>query len=600
MDFIDDDLLMGDHLVSGFGLGPMDGSVWGADMFGACPDGSSASYDASADSADAPEHEHAAEAQAQAFDAPVSPQQPLLSPGTASSTPLDSAGSSPSLVGSSPMDAGSVALCVKEEVKREPAYMSPATAAAAQAAAEAARAAVAALAPASMITPCAPEKKRRGKRKRDDEAADPAALRVRLPRDTLLRMSSSEVQNYMHQLSEERTLTAPEERELKRLKRLVKNRESAQLSRQRKRDYVDKLEIAIRELSAEHHNTKYELSRSRAETEAMRENVRRLTRVIEEALAPMPVLAEPQYPEPTPMPPVVLPVMEEGDDPCSPSQPEDSTPACHPPQAPAPTPQQPQQPQQPQRPVAYAPFVAVPPAMLPVPHVKLPIPEKVQQIIRQQEQQVQQMHQFQHRPPPMARGLKTAGVCALIVLFSFGLFFNAQSNDQRFSGITFGRHSPRLVARPATIVAQPQARAIQSVSDQPAPPAVFIQKADQIDRQRTATALVPVGSGSSRAELPTTDLVLSNANIQATLAKSWTPKNISYMMCNNVTRYDPPAAGLAGTREDSCVLGFLVPYSSINGSDGKMYAGPEDYVEILCKVIDVNIIPHHAMPLKAN
>eukprot|EP00727_Mastigamoeba_balamuthi_P009879 m51a1_g5513 putative basic-leucine zipper transcription factor (599) ;mRNA; r:391788-394181 len=598
MDFVDDDLMMSDHLIEGFGLGPMDGSMWGPEDFDGASD-ACAACDAAA-----PEEPAAAQSESDEHEQqqpPLSPQQPLLSPGTAS--PISSAGSSPSLVGSSPLDP------IKEEIKAEPVYMSPATAAAAQAAAEAARAAAAAMAPVSMLpiaATAAPEKKRRGKRKREDDedTADPAALRVRLPRDTLLRMSSCEVQNYMHQLSESRTLTAPEERELKRLKRLVKNRESAQLSRQRKRDYVDKLEAAIRELSAENHNTKYELSRSRAETEALRENVRRLTRVIEEACAAMPELAETKYPEPTPMPPVVMPVMEE-DDQHTPDH-EAPTPAPAPQRQPQPQPQPQSQPKpavqlpqpQPRPVVAFQPFVAVPPAMLPVPHVKLPIPDQVQQILLQQEHQVQQMHQFQHRPPPMARGLKTAGVCALVVLFSFGLFFNAQMNgDRRMAGITFGRHSPRLVTRSATVVPQPQQqqRTIQSAAE-PAPSAVIIEKAEALEEMdEQTTALVPVVS----SELPTTDLVLSNANIQATLAKSWSPKNISYMMCNNVTRYDPPT-GMNGEKEESCVLGFLVPYSSINGSDAKTCVGPEDFVEILCKVIDVNIIPHHAMPLRTN
>merc|ERR1711988_510552 len=66
-----------------------------------------------------------------------------------------------------------------------------------------------------------------------------------LSRDELLNMTSDALEQYA-----QRPLTAEEQKRFKRQRRLIKNRESAQLSRLRKKAYVDELEAQIADLKA--------------------------------------------------------------------------------------------------------------------------------------------------------------------------------------------------------------------------------------------------------------------------------------------------------------------------------------------------------------
>ncbi|KAH3767768.1 hypothetical protein Pelo_292 [Pelomyxa schiedti] len=72
---------------------------------------------------------------------------------------------------------------------------------------------------------------------------------VKLPRSTLLKMSSCDIQEYARSVTSARVLTTDEVRDLKKQKRLVRNRESAQLSRQRKREQIEHLEEIVRNLT---------------------------------------------------------------------------------------------------------------------------------------------------------------------------------------------------------------------------------------------------------------------------------------------------------------------------------------------------------------
>jgi hypothetical protein len=75
--------------------------------------------------------------------------------------------------------------------------------------------------------------------------------KVALPRDTLLQISSTSMEKYVETLQTSRQLSNDDQKELKRQKRLIKNRESAQLSRERKRAYIDQLEAKIAQLQGE-------------------------------------------------------------------------------------------------------------------------------------------------------------------------------------------------------------------------------------------------------------------------------------------------------------------------------------------------------------
>jgi uncharacterized protein YlxW (UPF0749 family) len=73
---------------------------------------------------------------------------------------------------------------------------------------------------------------------------------VILTRDQLLKFSSKDLDNFARSVASHRPLTSTEEKELKRQRRLIKNRESAQASRERKRVFVDDLQEKIDELEA--------------------------------------------------------------------------------------------------------------------------------------------------------------------------------------------------------------------------------------------------------------------------------------------------------------------------------------------------------------
>jgi transcription factor HY5 len=74
---------------------------------------------------------------------------------------------------------------------------------------------------------------------------------ITLSRDQLLTMSSKEIEEYVSAIKTKRTLTPSEEKDLKRQRRLVKNREYASQSRSRKKLYVDELEKQLEVARAE-------------------------------------------------------------------------------------------------------------------------------------------------------------------------------------------------------------------------------------------------------------------------------------------------------------------------------------------------------------
>lgn len=82
------------------------------------------------------------------------------------------------------------------------------------------------------------------------EKSEPAASTTQLtiPRDQLLVMSSDEFEHIVDQIVAHRPLTVEEKNLVKRQRRLIKNRESAQASRQRKKDYVGDLESKVESL----------------------------------------------------------------------------------------------------------------------------------------------------------------------------------------------------------------------------------------------------------------------------------------------------------------------------------------------------------------
>lgn len=95
------------------------------------------------------------------------------------------------------------------------------------------------------------DSKRNSKKRKGDDGKELKGSDILLPRDQLLVMTSAEIESYVSNLKSVRNLTGAEEKELKKQRRLVKNREYASQSRSRKKLFVDELEKTIEDLRAE-------------------------------------------------------------------------------------------------------------------------------------------------------------------------------------------------------------------------------------------------------------------------------------------------------------------------------------------------------------
>jgi hypothetical protein len=73
--------------------------------------------------------------------------------------------------------------------------------------------------------------------------------------------------------AEGRPLTSEEEREVKRLRRLMKNREAAHQSRMRKKAYVEQLEQRVQQLAEENLRVHDQLRLARAEVETLKAQI---------------------------------------------------------------------------------------------------------------------------------------------------------------------------------------------------------------------------------------------------------------------------------------------------------------------------------------
>jgi len=85
---------------------------------------------------------------------------------------------------------------------------------------------------------------------------DSEVARVRLTRDDLLKVTSEELENFAATAASERPLTVEENREIKRQRRLIKNREYAQMSRGKKKVYMQELESKFNDIENENFELK--------------------------------------------------------------------------------------------------------------------------------------------------------------------------------------------------------------------------------------------------------------------------------------------------------------------------------------------------------
>eukprot|EP01103_Thecamoeba_quadrilineata_P016455 TRINITY_DN5507_c0_g1_i1.p1 TRINITY_DN5507_c0_g1~~TRINITY_DN5507_c0_g1_i1.p1 ORF type:complete len:489 (-),score=140.68 TRINITY_DN5507_c0_g1_i1:10-1476(-) len=118
------------------------------------------------------------------------------------------------------------------------------------------------------------QKKRPRKRKKDKSNFQPTP--VTLPREKLLTLSSKDLEEYAANLAAIRPLTPEEEKDIKRQRRLIKNRESAQASRCRRKSHMDELEQHINDLNSDKHNMSERISQLEIENKSLKQQVLQL------------------------------------------------------------------------------------------------------------------------------------------------------------------------------------------------------------------------------------------------------------------------------------------------------------------------------------
>lgn len=108
---------------------------------------------------------------------------------------------------------------------------------------------------------------------------------ISISREDLLKFSSEDLESYVKALSATRPLTTAENKEIKRQRRLIKNRESAQQSRKRKKDKVGDLEQQVSQLEAINEERKAVLDEMEAEHVILKAEVSQLVSVIKDSPA---------------------------------------------------------------------------------------------------------------------------------------------------------------------------------------------------------------------------------------------------------------------------------------------------------------------------
>ena len=120
------------------------------------------------------------------------------------------------------------------------------------------------------------------KRKRDP-LTEPLETSVTLPKDVLLSISSKEFSAYADQCRKERKLSQEEIKDLRRQKRLVKNRESAQASRTRRKALLEEMKFKIADLTETNNKMNEKLAALEAENNSLKSEVAELTNIVSRA-----------------------------------------------------------------------------------------------------------------------------------------------------------------------------------------------------------------------------------------------------------------------------------------------------------------------------
>jgi len=105
-------------------------------------------------------------------------------------------------------------------------------------------------------------------------------ISINFSREELLQISSDDFEEHVRQLSALKPLSSSERNMIKRQRRLIKNRESAQASRQRKKDYVGDLEKKVGDLISSNAKLKEEYSSLTAENRQLKNEVEFLSDLV--------------------------------------------------------------------------------------------------------------------------------------------------------------------------------------------------------------------------------------------------------------------------------------------------------------------------------
>eukprot|EP01133_Synstelium_polycarpum_P002643 gene2643-3048_t len=124
------------------------------------------------------------------------------------------------------------------------------------------------------------EQQQSNNRKRGrEEEIDTSGFTV-LSKDQVLKLSSKEIEEYVGRLKLNHVLTPAEEKELKKQRRLIKNREYASQSRSRRKVYVENIEQKLQKNNQETTSIKQQLTNMKEENKILKKQLFTLTQTL--------------------------------------------------------------------------------------------------------------------------------------------------------------------------------------------------------------------------------------------------------------------------------------------------------------------------------
>eukprot|EP01122_Echinamoeba_exundans_P008823 TRINITY_DN3002_c0_g1_i1.p1 TRINITY_DN3002_c0_g1~~TRINITY_DN3002_c0_g1_i1.p1 ORF type:complete len:641 (+),score=225.89 TRINITY_DN3002_c0_g1_i1:408-2330(+) len=413
-----------------------------------------------------------------------------------------------------------------------------------------------------------------------------------LDQKILLQLSSRAFEEYVRRKTAMRDLTSEEKKDLKRQRRLIKNRESAQASRQRKKNYIEKLEAKVASLQQNNNQLRAQVAALTSDNTKLNQEVANLQGLIKKT-------------------PALQQLWTSG--------------------------------------INY-----------------------VASLAKQQKEESQQAPASTH-----GNNVKAAGVCLLVLLFSFGLFFpnsiangnnglpfetasrepvpeviptttrlfsskgassdftlassgrtllsENQFNTKRLEEAYASRVARMPVAASAGVVSEKQTEAaavvaaqVDAVVKNASVPveqrAVVAADIDAMEVDQQGAQHVQVNAVNHEATLNATQVpslaqqsgsaaatveqvrVDSEASVVAAAAAqviNFKP-NVTYLMCNNVQQITPAAN--ADMKEDPsapALISFLIPPDSLDASSKSSGRSSvqKELLEVTCKVVGVNLVP---------